>query len=111
MNKNENNDAAKKVLVGAGIVTGAILAAYLLATSKDKEKASIEVKDWMTEMQKEIAQRVEEVQHLTEEKYDQIIDEVKPKYEKLKDVSAAELSSFSDEMKSHWKNVSNAVNK
>lgn len=111
MNKNENNGIAKKILTGAGIVAGTALAAYILKTLSDRKKAPAEVKDWMTEMQKEIAERVKDVQNLTAKKYDQIVDEVKSKYEALKDVSEDELMSFSDEMKSHWKNVTNAVKK
>lgn len=111
MNKNESNDLAKKVLVGAGIVAGAALAAYLLTSAEDRKKAVKEVKRWMIEMQKEVAQKVKKVRHLTKEKYDQIVDEVKPKYETLKDVSADELSSFTDEMKAHWKNLSKSADK
>jgi len=111
MNKNENNNMTKKVLVGAGIIAGTALAAYLLKLLKDGKKAPAKTKDCMTEMQKEIAEKVKEVQHLTEKKYDQIVDEVKSKYEAIKDVSAAELAVFSDEMKSHWKNISNAAKK
>jgi uncharacterized protein YoxC len=111
MVKNKNRDMAKKVIVGAGIVAGAALAAYLLTTQKERAEAAKKIKSWMTDMQNEIAERVKKVQDLTEEKYNQIVDDVISKYESLKEVSAAELSSFSDEMKTHWKNVSDAAKK
>lgn len=111
MVKIPDSKTAKKVLVGAGLVAGAALAAYLLTSPKDRKKAAKQVKGWMTDMQKDIAGRVKKVQDLTQDKYDQIVDEVKPKYEALKDISADELSTFTDEMKSHWKNISKAVNK
>ncbi len=111
MAKKQSNSAVKKVLVGAGLAAGAALAAYLLTSPKDRKKAVIKIKSWMAEMQKETAEKVKKVQDLTEEKYNQIIDEVKPKYAVLKDVSASELSSFADEMKSHWKNISSAAKK
>lgn len=104
-----NKDVAKKVLVGAGIVAGAALAAYILTSPKDREEAAKKVKAWMKDMQKDIAEKVKNVQDLTEEKYNEIVDEVRSKYESLKEVSAAELSSFSDEMKAHWKKVSGAA--
>lgn len=109
--ENKNNGAAKKVLVGAGLVAGAALAAYLLTTPKDRKKAAAKIKSWMAEMEKETAGKVKKVQDLTEEKYNRIIDEIKPKYEALKDVSEAELSAFADEMKSHWKSISGAAKK
>lgn len=111
MMKKQDNGTAKKVLVGAGLVAGAALAAYLLTSPKDRKKAAKKIKSWMNEMQKETAEKVKKVQDLTQEKYNQIIDEIKPKYEALKDVSEAELSSFADEMKSHWKNISGTVEK
>ncbi len=111
MNKNENSGTAKKVIVGAGIIAGAALAAYLLTTPKDREEAAKKVKTWMTAMKKEIAEKVKNVQDLTEEKYNQIVDEVKVRYETMKDVSASELSAFVSKTKSHWKNISGAAKK
>lgn len=111
MNKNESNDTTKKVIIGAGIVAGAALAAYLLTTPKDREEAAKKVKSWMKEMRKDVAEKVKNVQDLTEDKYNQIVDEVKIKYEALKDVSADELLSFTDEMKSHRKNISGVAKK
>lgn len=111
MAKKEMSDTAKKVLVGAGLVAGTALAAYLLTSPKDRKKAAKQIKGWMADMQKETAEKVKQVQDLTQEKYNQIVDEVKPKYEALKDVSSSELSDFADEMKSHWKNLSGAVKK
>lgn len=111
MAKKQDNSAVKKVLVGAGLAAGAALAAYLLTSSNSRKKAAIKIKSWMAEMQKETAEKVKKAQDLTEEKYNQIIDEIRPKYEILKDVSASELAAFTDEMKSHWKNISSAAKK
>lgn len=111
MAKKIDSNTAKKVLAGAGLVAGAALAAYLLTSPKDRKKAAKQVKAWMIDMQKDIAEKVKQVQDLTEEKYDQIVDEVMPKYKAIKDVSSDELSDFSDEMKSHWKKISGAVKK
>lgn len=101
----------KKVFVGAGIIAGTALAAYLLKLHKEGKKAPEKAEDCMAAMQKEIAEKVKEVRNLTEKKYDEIVDEVMSKYEAIKDVSAAELAAFSDEMKAHWKNISNAAKK
>lgn len=111
MNKKEKNDMTKKALIGAGIVAGAVVAAYLLTSPEDRKKAALKVKGWMTDMKKDTAERVKGVRDMTEDKYDEIIDEVKTKYTSLKDVSAAELSAFADELKSHWKNISDAAKK
>lgn len=111
MIKKLDSNAAKKVLVGAGLVAGAALAAYLLTSPKDRKKAAKQIKTWMTDMQKDVADKVKKVQDLTQEKYNQIVDDVTPKYKVLKDVSSDELADFADEMKSHWKKISSAVKK
>lgn len=101
----------KKVLVGVGIIAGTALAAHLLKLLKGGKKASEKAEDCMAAMQKEIAEKVKEVRNLTEKKYDDIVDEVMSKYEAIKDVSASEFAAFSEEMKAHWKNISNAAKK
>lgn len=111
MAKSNKGNLAKKVLIGAGIAAGAGLAAYLLSSPKTRKKVQLKVKGWMRDMQKEVADRVNAMQEVTQQKYEQVVDEVKPKYKALKDVSGAELDTFSGEMKAHWDNISNAMKK
>lgn len=101
----------KKVLIGAGLAAGAALAAYLLTSPKDRKKAALAVKNWMSDMKKEVASRVKSAKDLTQQKYESIVDEVAPKYETLKDVSANEVKSFSKELKAHWGNLLKATSK
>lgn len=102
---------AKKALIGAGIVAGAALAAYLLTSPKDRKKAAAKVKGWMESMKKDVASRAKKVKDLSKAKYEEIVEDVMPKYETLKDVSSTELDNFSKELKSHWNNVSKGVAK
>lgn len=111
MVKKPSNSTVNKVLIGAGLVAGTALAAYLLTSPKDRKKAAVKIKGWMKEMQKETAEKVKKVQDLTQEKYNKIVDEVRPKYEALKDVSMDELLNFANEMKAHWKSFSVAAKK
>ncbi len=107
----KKSNLAKKVLIGAGLAAGAALAAYLLSSPKTKKKVAAKVKGWMNDMQKDVAAKVKAVETLTKEKYHAIVDDVKPKYVALKDVSASEVESFVGEMKSHWDNISKTVEK
>lgn len=112
MNTKDNGGGmAKKVLIGAGLVAGAALAAWLLASPKTRKKTEVKIKGWMRDMQKEVAVRVKAIQDLSQEKYNKIIDDVKPKYEALRDVSATEIESFAKELKAHWDNISRSVAK
>lgn len=109
--KDNGEDMKKKVIIGAGIIAGTALAAYLLSSPKSRKKAALKVKGWMKDMQKEVATRAKAVQDLSQAKYNEIVDEVAPKYEALKDVSAVEIQEFADELKDHWNNISKAVTK
>jgi uncharacterized protein YoxC len=107
--KNKEGSMVKKVLVGAGIVAGAALAAYLMTPLKERKKAEAKIKKWMRDMQKEVAGRAKAIKGLSRDKYEEIVDEVAPKYEALRDVSATEIESFTKELKAHWSNISKAV--
>lgn len=102
---------AKKALIGAGLAAGAALAAYLMTTPKDRKKAAIKIKGWMNDMKKEVAERVKSAQDVSKEKYEAIIDDVKPKYKAIKDVGTEEMEAFSKELKAHWNNISKVVAK
>lgn len=109
--KNKGGSMAKNVLVGAGLVAGAALAAYLMAPPKERKKAEVKIKNWMRNMQREVASRAKAIKGLSQGKYEEIVDEVAPKYEALRDVSATEIETFARELKAHWNNISKAVAK
>lgn len=106
-NKNEGKISAGKI-IGVGLGLAAAAAAVLLATSPKLRK---KVSRWAEDMREDVIGRLKDVQDLTEDKYNQVIDEVKPKYEKLKDVSTSELNDFVDELKSHWTKIAKEVEK
>lgn len=105
--KDKNKLSAGKI-IGAGLGLAAAAAAVLLATSPKLRK---KVSRWAEDMKEDVAGRLKDAQDLTQEKYNEIIDEVKPKYEKLKDVSTSELNDFVSELKSHWKKIAKEVEK
>lgn len=105
--KKEGKISAGKI-IGVGLGLAAAAAAVLLATSPKLQK---KVKKWAEDMKGEVVEKIKDMQDLTQEKYNQIIDEVKPKYEKLKDVSAEEINTFVEELKSHWTKIAKEVEK
>lgn len=109
--KNKGGSMVKNVLAGAGIVTGAALASYLMAPPKEQKRAETKIKNWMRDMQKEVAGRAKTIKDLSQDKYENIVDEVAPKYEALRDVSATEIETFARELKAHWNNISKAAAK
>lgn len=109
--KNNGGGMAKNILMGAGLIAGAVLAAYLMTPLKERKKSEAKVKNWMRGMQKEVAGRAKEIKNLSRNKYEKIVDDVAPKYEALRDVSATEIGTFTKELKAHWNNISKAVAK
>lgn len=107
MNKNKGKVTAGKV-IGVGLGLAAVAAAVVLAVSPKLRK---KVKRWAEDMRLEVADRLKKLKDLSQEKYNQIIDEVKPKYEALKDVSSEELNSFAEELKSHWDKIEKEIKK
>lgn len=100
--KSENN-------VGTGFALGvaaasAALAGYYLFGPKGKENR-VKVKGWMIKAKGEVLEKIETLEHLTEDKYHTIVDSVLAKYEKLKSITEEETKKLKKELKSRYKQV------
>ena len=56
-------------------------------------------------MEKEIVEKIDKVKDLTEPVLTKIIDEVKGKYEDMKDIDKDELNQMIDTLREHWSGV------
>ena len=79
----------------------------LLIDRRNRAKAG----NWIDEMRDELTGRIKEAKDITREKYEQIIDDMRPQYEAMKDVDAHEMNDLVNELKSHWKNISEEAKK
>lgn len=96
-----------KVGIGVG-VTAAMLAAaggYFLYGSKNATKNRKMVKSWMLKAKAEVLEGIENAKDLTQEEYDDLVENAAKAYSKLKTVSNREVSDFRKEMKSHWNHI------
>jgi hypothetical protein len=59
-------------------------------------------------MEQEIVEKIDNVKDMTESALTKIIDEVKVKYEHMKDIDADELKKTVDTLRNHWSSVINA---
>ena len=80
----------------AGAVT------MLLLSRKERCKAG----QWADKMRDEVTREAQKTKDLTEEKFNQIVDGIRPQYEAMKNVGSEELNDLVDELKLHWKNIS-----
>lgn len=100
--------STKQVAVVAGVAAGlAALAAgsyFLLGPNGKKNRK--EIKGWTLKMKGDVLEKLEKLQDVTPEVYNQIIDDVTLKYGKLKNIQAAELAEIASDLKKHWKAIS-----
>ncbi len=104
MTKKSESHAGAKVLGTLG-VAAAVVGAYLLYGSKDGAKRRDNVRSWVLKMKGEVLEKIEDVKEVTEEKYNNIVDEVAAKYKAAQNVDLSELGGVVDELKSHWENI------
>ena len=98
----ENNNNSKSMAVKA-LATGFV--AGVIAATMCSRKMRRNSCQWADEMRGDVMRQVLEAKDITQEKYNQIIDEIRLKYEAMKNVGAKEMKELIDELKSHWQNI------
>lgn len=100
--------STKQVAVVAGVAAGLVALAagsyFLLGPNGKKNRK--EIKGWTLKMKGDVLEKLEKLQDVTPEVYNQIIDDVTLKYGKLKNIQAAELAEIASDLKKHWKAIS-----
>lgn len=102
-------EAAKKggskMAIGAGIAAlTAAAVAYFLVGPHGKKNRKI-LKGWMIKMKGEIVEKLENVKEITEPVFNRVVDEVAKKYQKLKNISPADLEEAIHQIKGQWKSL------
>ena len=113
-NGDNGSSTAKKVAIGAGIAAlgaAAVAGTYFLYGSKNAAKNRKQVKAWAIKAKGDILERLEGLKEVNEEVYNRVVDEVSAQYKKAKNLTAADLVEFVDEVKGHWKDISKDVKK
>lgn len=115
MSSNNKKSVIKKVSDKKGVSTSAMIgigagvaalgaAAYILFGPNGKKNRK-EIKGWAIKMKGEIIEKLEQAKEITEPVYHNIIDTVKAKYAKLKDIDEEDLEKVVSEIKKHWKAI------
>lgn len=103
--------AKKKIgKVAAGTALGALLAAgaaaFFFTQTKVGKDAGKKIKEEATHLSKEISHRVSTFRKMSQEKYDEIVDDIVDEYGKKKKLAGTQMDSLKRDLKSHWKEVS-----
>lgn len=94
-------------VIGAGIL-GALLgtvAGVFLSPKSGKENRE-DLKTWITDMQDEVMERVKDARDMSQEKYDEIVDEIADRRKSMSKVTNEEWVGVVKEMKKHWARIS-----
>jgi hypothetical protein len=102
-NTKKNGGMGKAIAIGAG-VAAATAAAYIMwgPNAKSNRKA---VKGWAVKMKGEMIEKLENAKELTQDTYEGVIDDVKEKYSKFKNIERSELDAIARDVKKHWKAI------
>jgi hypothetical protein len=101
--KKQNSGMGKAVAIGAGVAAATAAAYIMFGPNAKKNKKAI--KGWAVKMKGEMIEKMEGVKELSQETYDEVVDNVKSKYSKLKNIDRAELESIAKDAKKHWKSI------
>lgn len=89
--------------IGAGLAVAAAAVGYYLYGTKDGIKKRKKLEGWMLRAKGEILDRLEELEDVTEEQYNEIVDTVLADYKKIKD--SEKVEKLQKDLKKHWKNL------
>lgn len=99
---------AMKGLAAAGVtVTAASVAAlgaYLLY-GRNGLRRRHKIRGWMLRMRADILDQLEGIRDLTQERYNQVVDQVADKYGRAEKIGHREMERINDELKRAWHEV------
>ena len=93
---------------GIAIIGGLVAAAagaYFIHGNKAAQTKIKQVKGWAIKAKGEVLEKIEKIKAIDEQLYQQAIDAVMSKYQKVKNVDTTELQAVTKELKSQWKNI------
>jgi hypothetical protein len=102
-----SSDVVKMAIVGASIA-GLAATAYFFFGPKGKQHQK-HAKAWAIKMKGDVVEKLEKAREVSEPVYREIIDSVAAEYEKGAKASHEEISELAQDLKKHWKTISNST--
>src|SRR4051812_44839092 len=94
----------KSNVLGAGVIAflaGVAVWAVFGKKLKDKVNQSQDFRD----LKKQVYDKASQITDITQDKYNQVVDEVSSKYAQVKGISQNELRDLTDDLKWHWRRI------
>jgi hypothetical protein len=102
--KTETHPLVKTAVAGA-----ALAGAYFLYGAQNAKKNRKVAKAWMLRAKADALEKIEKLQSMDEKDYQAILDSVRTRYSKAKDVTGTELDELIKELRGHWKDISKGI--
>ena len=103
MTQKSGSKAGKMAAVGAGIA--AISAATYLLLGKDGKRNQKNLRGWMLKMKGEVLEKIENMQEVSSETFENIVNDVSSKYKSLSHVDAKDLEKEVKALHKNWKEL------
>ena len=104
--KDGESNAIKLGIIGASIA--GLAAAYFFLGPKGKQHRA-HTKAWAIKMKGDVVERLEAAREVSESIYEEIVDSVASEYTKGKKAGSEEISELAQDLKKHWKTISNSA--
>ena len=99
---------AGKGLGLTAVALAAVAGSYYIYNKLDpKRKKKIET--WTLRMKADVLDKLEGMKDVSKEAYEEVVDAVSAKYERLKDIDTNELKSLGKDLKKHWGGIQKSV--
>ena len=99
------------VAVGLGLAAAsaaAIAGAYYFY-GKEGAKHRKNLKSWAVKARGEIMEKMENMEEVSRDSYEKVVNQVLSKYKAVKNVAPGELDDLAKELKSHWNAISKTL--
>lgn len=101
--KNSKSNFGKVLSIGTGVL--ALAAASYFFWGPNGKKNQKKTRAWMIKMKADVVEKLESVQDISKEAYENIVDTVGDTYISVAE-SKEEVAKLARELKSHWKFIS-----
>jgi len=91
--------------MGTAVALAAAAAAFYYFGGRKGAARKKEVKAWILKAKKEIVSRIKRLKKIDRREYEEAVNRVLGRYEKLKSVGAAEAAALKRELKGHWRKI------
>lgn len=101
------HDQKKSSHLGVGLLVGAAIgvASAVFLQSKQGKQITKDLQKKVAALQKKVAAKLKDVEVMTKEQYQDLVDEIVAYYVKTKDIAKSEIPAVKKQLMSTWKSI------